>query len=85
MSDIYNINKDKLKFATNKDISHDKRLDTKPVGYLEDAFRRFKKNKGSIVAAWIVILLVVYAIVGTLFIPKNYTKAYAKDTEMLIG
>ena len=82
MSDVYNINKDKLKFATNKDISHDKRLDTKPVGYLEDAFRRFKKNKGSIVAAWIVILLVVYAIVGTWFIPRNYTAAYAKDTEL---
>lgn len=82
MSDIYNINKEKLKFATNRDISHDKRLDTKPVGYLEDAFKRFKKNKGSIVAAWIVILLVLYAIVGPLCIPRNYTKAYVSDSEL---
>lgn len=35
-------------------------------GYLQDAFRRFKKNRSSVVALWILILLVAFAIIGPL-------------------
>lgn len=36
---------------------------TKPVGYLKDAWLRFRKNKGSIVGTFIIIVIVLYAIV----------------------
>lgn len=70
----YNVPKEKLVFAnTNKNI-HDKELATKPIGYLKDAFNRFKKNKGSIVAAIIIMVLVLYAIIAPIFSP--YSVAY---------
>ena len=43
-----NIPKEKFQFVKQNDTSHDKKLDTKPVSYLKDAFSRFKKNKASI-------------------------------------
>ena len=51
-----------FEFAHTDDIIHDQKLDTKPVGYLRDALRRFGKNKGAIVAACIILLLVIFAI-----------------------
>ena len=43
---------------------HDQKFETKPVGYFKDAWRRFKKNKGSVVAACIILLLVLFAIIA---------------------
>ncbi len=77
-----NIPKSKLKFAENLNLSHDSKLDTKPIGFLHDAFRRFCKNKGSIVAAIIVIILIIFALIGPLFINSNYTDAYGVDTDL---
>ena len=56
---------------------HDKKLETKSRGYLADAFLRFRKNKSSLVAAWILIFLVVYAIVAPLLSPYEVND---KDT-----
>ena len=54
---------------------HDKELATKPVSYFVDAFNRFKKNKASITASIIIILLVLFAIAGPIFSP--YTVSYS--------
>ena len=43
---------------------HDQKFETKPVGYFKDAWRRFKRNKGSVVAACIILLLVLFAIIA---------------------
>lgn len=42
---------------------HDVKFETKPIGYLHDAWNRFCKNKGSVVAAVIIGLLLLFAIV----------------------
>lgn len=42
---------------------HDAKFETKPVGYLKDAWNRFKKNKASVVAAIIIILIVLFGII----------------------
>ena len=47
----------------------DQKIETKPVGYLTDAFRRFKKNKGSVVAAWIILILLIFAIIAPFCTP----------------
>ena len=70
----YKISSEKFKFVQDSDKIHDKELSTKPVGYLKDAFSRFKRNKGSIVAAAIICMLVIFAIIGPITSP--YTVAY---------
>ncbi|MDE7440193.1 MAG: ABC transporter permease [Clostridia bacterium] len=59
-----NIPKEKFQFAKKGDLSHDTKLDTKPVSYFHDAFRRFCKNKGAVVAAIIIIFLILFALIA---------------------
>lgn len=65
----YEISSEKFVLANKSDKMHDKELDTKPIGYFKDAFNRFKKNKGSIVAAIIIGVLILFAIIGPLVSP----------------
>ena len=58
-----NIPKEKFKLANAGEKLSDKKFDTKPVGYFQDAFNRFKKNKSSMTAAFIILALLLYAIV----------------------
>ena len=77
-----NIPQEKFTFASNEGRLHDKKLETKPIGYLKDAWLRFKKNKGSIIGACVVLFLVLFAIIGPYCYPKNYQEAYATDTHL---
>ena len=75
MEQIYpEIPKEKLELAERQDVTHDQSLKTKPRSYLRDAFSRFCKNKGSIVGAVIIILLVLFAIITPFC--TQYTVAY---------
>ena len=65
------IPQEKFALVSNREI-HDLKLDTKPIGYFKDAFRRFCKNKGSVVAAFIIMFLILFAIVGP-FLSKYET------------
>lgn len=76
------IPKEKFEFATQGDMVHDKKLQTKPVGYFKDAFRRFCKNKGAVVAAIVVIILILFALIGPACINSNYTDAYVTDSDV---
>ena len=58
-----NIPKEKFKLANAGEKLSDKKFDTKPVGYFQDAFNRFKKNKSSMTAAVIILILLAYAII----------------------
>ena len=49
-TDYTNIPKEKFEFYKRDESIHDKKLETKPVGYFKDAMRRFAKNKSSVVA-----------------------------------
>lgn len=61
---------------------HDKKLETKPVGYFRDAMNRFCRNKGSVVAAFIILFLVLYAIFIPMFCETTYSLALT-DTNYL--
>ena len=68
MEDIYsNIPAEQFQFVEKQDLKHEKTLVTKPRSYLADAFSRFCKNKGSIVGACVIFILVLYAIFGSIF------------------
>lgn len=75
-----NIPAEKFQFAKKNDLSHDKKLGTKPVSYFEGAFRRFAKNKGAVVGGIVVLCLVLFAIIAPLFTPYQpayYDQVYA--------
>lgn len=73
--EVKNIPREKFVFVSAGDLSHDKKLATRPRGYLRDAFSRFCKNKGSVVGAVIILLLLLYAIFTPLFTP--YSVSYS--------
>ncbi len=83
---IYSIPKEKFNFVQKNDLIHDKKLSTKPRGYMADAFSRFCKNKGAIVGAVIILVLVLAAIIAPMCTPyevsymdANYKNCFPKN------
>ena len=70
----YQISKEKFVLVNENKKLHDKELVTKPIGFFKDAMYRFAKNKGSIVGAIVIGILVLYAIIAPIF--SRYTVAY---------
>jgi len=69
-----NIPKEKFVLVNENKKLHDKELVTKPIGFFKDAMHRFAKNKGSIVGAIVIGILVLYAIIVPIF--SRYTVSY---------
>ena len=62
--DYLNVPQEKFEFANELDSKlTDKKLVTKSMSYFADAFSRFRKNKASVVAACIIMLIVLYALI----------------------
>lgn len=71
-----NIPKDKFRFADPNRRTGDKKFDTKPMSYAKDVFKRFCKNKSSVVAAIIIILLVLFSLITPLcYLNNRYTNS----------
>lgn len=64
-----NIPVEKFQFATRNDLHHDSKFETKPVTYFQGAFKRFCKNKGAVVAAVVISILILFAIIAPFFTP----------------
>ena len=63
MSAYDQIPADKFRFVNREEKIHDKRLETKPIGYLKDAFLRFSRNRSAVVAFVLILVLVLFAII----------------------
>ena len=75
-----NIPVEKFKFATKNDLHHDSKFETKPVTYFQGAFKRFCRNKGAVVAAIVITILVLFAIIApfcTPYKPSYYDFMFA--------
>ena len=70
----YQISAEKFNLINENRPLHDKELITKPIGFFRDALNRFAKNKGSVVAAAIIGILILYALIAPIVSP--YTVAY---------
>jgi len=57
------IPRDKFQFVQRDSRIHDKRLETKPIGYFQDAWMRFCKNKSAVVAFTLIIILALFSII----------------------
>ncbi|MGN1001161.1 MAG: ABC transporter permease [Oscillospiraceae bacterium] len=71
---------EKFKFAGVDGRLHDQKFETKQISYWRDAFHRFCKNKSSVAAAIIIIILVLYAIFVPVFCETNYSLALTDTT-----
>ena len=70
----YQISNEKFTFHVTDGNLHDNKLETKPVSYFRDALNRFAKNKGSILAFVIIVIMVLFAVI-TPFV-SQYTVSY---------
>ena len=80
--DYNNISKEKFRFADPNRRTGDKKLETKQMSYAKDVFRRFCKNKSSVVAAFIILLLVLFAIFVPIFCETEYSKSLTDTKNM---
>ncbi len=72
--DLNNLDDSLFEFAQENEKLTDTKLTTKRIGYLKDAFYRFCRNKSSIVAACIIVLLILFAIIVPFAAKTNYTE-----------
>ena len=77
-----NIPKSDFEFVGENRPLHDKKLDSKPIGYFRDAASRFARNKSSVIAAIIIVILILYSIITPLFFENNYTRALTDTNYM---
>ena len=61
------IPREKFEFANVGERLHDQKFEDKPIGYFKDAWIRFRKNKASVVAAGIIVIIVLFSIFMPLF------------------
>lgn len=66
-TDIKHIPLEKFVLVQQDETIHDLKFDTKPIGYLKDAWLRFSRNKGSVIAACIIGLQLLFAILVPIF------------------
>lgn len=57
------LNADESKFVQANESLTDQKFETKQISYFGDAFRRFAKNKGSLVAAVIIGFLILFSVI----------------------
>ena len=69
------ISPDKLAFANEGVKLTDKKFDDKPIGYFKDAWIRFRKNKASIVALCIIIVIFLFSILTPL-LERRYDSSF---------
>ena len=89
------ISRDMFEFVNSDSNIHDEKFKTKPRGYFADAFLRFKKNKSSVVAAFIILILVLFSIFSPIISPytvndkdnvyKNFPPYIASFAESGVG
>lgn len=64
---LENLSPDKFVFVQQDKNIKDTSFQTKPVGYFQDAWYRFSRNKGSVVAGVIILALILFAIIVPFF------------------
>lgn len=78
MTEQIELTEEDFTFVQKDETIYDAKLNTKPIGYLKDAWLRFKKNKASVVAAIIIMIIVAFG----LFYPLTTSKKLSDvDTE----
>lgn len=85
--DINAIPAEKFEFAQMDVKIRDKKLETKPIGFLRDAARRFARNKASIAGMVIIVLLLLFAFIAPAVsrYDVSYTNGFYKNVRPKIS
>ena len=67
----YNFSEDDFVLVQNKERIFDTALSTKPTTFIKDAFKRFCKNKSSVVAAFIIGIIVLVSLIVPVISPYS--------------
>ncbi len=71
MNEMKHIPQEKFAFVQQDSAIHDLKLDTKARSFFADAMLRFRKNKSSVYAGFILLFLVLYAIFAPMLSPYD--------------
>ena len=76
--EMKNLSPDMFEFVNLNERLTDVKFDDKPIGYFKDAWLRFRKNKASVVAACIILLIFIFSFTAPLFSSNanNFMDAY---------
>ena len=72
------ISKDDFKLVQSDEKIHDQKFETKPTTFLKDCIKRFRKNKSSVVATFILGILIVLSI----FVPILFKNSEVHETNV---
>lgn len=75
-----NFTQDDFKLVQKDEKIHDLKFDTKPTTFIKDAFRRFCKNKSSVVGAIIISILLLLAFFYPVFSPYDVETIHPSET-----
>ena len=75
----YQISESDFQLVQSKEKIFDKALDTKPTTFAKDAFKRFCKNKSSVVGAIIIGILILLAIFVPVISTKDITRTSSPE------
>jgi oligopeptide transport system permease protein len=80
MDDLNNIklNKEDFEFVQLEENIKDEKFQGEAIGFFKDAMLRFRKNKASIVAAWVIIFIVFMAIFGPAMNEYTYKQQHVE-------
>lgn len=65
------ISQEKFAFVNEGERLHDKKLDDKPIGYLKDAWIRFRKSHAAVVAAVIILLIMLFSLAAPILVRSH--------------
>jgi len=65
------IPQDQFAFVQKDERLHDTKLATKSRSFFQDALLRFSKNKSSVIAAWILLILILFSLISPLVSPYD--------------
>lgn len=88
-NNIRPVDKSKFVFTQMDTNLHDNKLETRSRSYFADAFLRFRKNKSSVVAAFIIAFLLLFALVSPIISPytindkDRFYQSYAPYVESI--
>lgn len=65
------INDNDFELVDSSTYSHEQKFETKPTTFLKDSLKRFSKNKSSVVAAWILGILISLSFIIPVVVPSD--------------
>lgn len=77
-----NIPDEKFKLVQLNENIHDTKFETKPIGFMKDVLIRFRQNKASVLAFFIICIIVVFSIFGPSMNKYKFDEQYPEYPDM---